>query len=301
MSILSGAFCKDIKAAAVGYLLNELSVIPLVGKVNKWGWKVYTGRRAHITDIHWWQVDGKLKNLGIVCGAVSGNLVVIDLDGQEAIDLFKSAFGDLMAKTFTVRTGSGGLHVYLQVDTMPPNRKVKIGTGHSGIEIRGEGQYVVAVPSIHPDTGKPYEIHVRKPVLRLDGLWEVNNWLNTLETPKKAVLTAKAHPAETGRGVPLVFGQVRYPQLWTNAAVAKECQIMARSSEGRRNDQLNTSAYNLGQIVGIGWLTMSNAEAALLDAAKSAGLSESEALPTIQSGLTTGMGAARDTQWQKRK
>lgn len=302
MTIRSGAFCKGLKAAAVGYLLDGYSVIPLHGKINKWGWKVYQQKRAHITDVHWWEVDGKLKNVGIVCGAVSKNLVVIDLDGQEAIDLWKPAFGDLMAQTFTVRTGSGGLHVYLHCDTLPENRKVSLGDGHSGIEIRGEGQYVVAVPSVHPVTSKPYEIYVSKPVLRLDGLWDVQKWLDGLETPKKAVSVpaTKARPAATVRGVPFVFEHIRYPHLWTAAAVDKECQAVSTSQEGRRNDQLNTSAYNLGQIVGIGWLAYGNAERALLGAAKDAGLSEGEALHTIQSGLNTGMGEARDTQWKKR-
>jgi len=304
MSILSGAFCQTLEGAAVGYLLNELSVIPLVGKVNKWGWKVYTTRRAHIVDIHWWKNDNKLKNIGIVCGAVSGNLVVIDLDGQEAIDLFKPAFGDLMARTFTVRTGSGGLHVYLHCDTMPANRKVKIGSGHSGIEVRGEGQYVVAVPSIHPDTGKPYQIHIRKPVLRMDGLWEVNNWLNTLETPKKAVVAVREVEREPsiGEGSTVVMKDrlgrpVKNPRAYAVASLQSEIDRVGRATKGNQNDSLYAAAQRMGQLITMGLLVQSEVVDALRRGTwrwTDSDQTEQEMLNTIASGLKSK--AAEDTR-----
>lgn len=304
MSILSGAFCGSLKGAAVGYLLENISVIPLHGKVNKWGWKVYTTRRAHITDIHWWEVDSKLKNLGIVCGAVSGNLVVIDLDGQEAIDLFKSAFGDLMAQTFTVRTGSGGLHVYLHCGTMPANRKVKLDGSHSGIEVRGEGQYVVAVPSIHPVTQKPYQIHVRKPVLRIDGLWEVNNWLNTLETPKKAVVAVQEverEPSMVGGSTVVMKDRlgrpVKNPRAYAVASLHSEIDRVGAATKGNQNDSLYAAAQRMGQLMTMGLLVQSEVVDALRRGTwrwTDSDQTEQEILNTIASGLKSK--AAEDTR-----
>jgi putative DNA primase/helicase len=59
--------------------------------------------------------------------------------------------------------------------------------------------------------------------------------------------------------------------------------------EGERNDRLNKAAFSLGQIIAGGGLDRDIVEAALLTAATTAGLPETEARRTIQSGLAAGM------------
>lgn len=305
MSILGGAFNGMIKGAGCAYLLDSYSVIPLIGKKCPMSWKVYQSARAHIADLKWWEDKGWLKNIGIVCGRVSNNLTVIDLDGQAAVDLFKAYFGDLMAKTFVVRTGSGGMHIYLHTDTMPTNRKISLGNGHSGIEIRGEGQYVVAVPSIHPDTGKPYQIAVIRPALRIDGLWEVNKWLDTLETPK----TREIRPIERrdkepsiGGSKPVVFRDrlgkpVKNPRAYASASLQSEIDRVGSAAKGDQNNALYRAAQRMGQFVGMGLLTESEVISAL-DRATWRWVDSDQTTHEIHNTIHSGLGskAAEDTR-----
>lgn len=73
------------------------------------------------------------------------------------------------------------------------------------------------------------------------------------------------------------------------AALDQEYQNVATAPQGTRNDQLNRSAYALGQLVAGGELDQGRVVAELLSAAGRAGLDESEARKTIQSGLEAGL------------
>lgn len=95
-------------------------------------------------------------NIGIATGSVSG-IWVLDVDGEDGEaslrDLLQK-YGDL-PKTKEAITGSGGRHIYF---LMPPDTKVfnSVKTLAPGLDVRGDGGYVVAPPSIHPN-GKSYE------------------------------------------------------------------------------------------------------------------------------------------------
>jgi hypothetical protein len=108
-------------------------------------------------------------NVGIQPGRAG--LVVVDLDEtKEAskvpaitrLHALAEQHGGL-PRTLTVRTGSGGRHLYFR---MPPDRPIgqmngvrnpDTGRTESGVDVRGTKGYVVAPPSIHPKTGKRYE------------------------------------------------------------------------------------------------------------------------------------------------
>ncbi len=88
-------------------------------------------------------------NVAIVTGAVSG-LVVLDVDdkkspkGSESLAALTAKYGDL--QTMEVATGNGR-HLYFQHPGMQvPN---SVGLLGSGLDVRGEGGYVVAPPSLH--------------------------------------------------------------------------------------------------------------------------------------------------------
>ncbi len=84
-------------------------------------------------------------NIGIATGH---GLVVVDIDVKHGVDGFAS-LKTLEAKlgklpiTRTVRTPSGGLHIYLRVSAAQrvPNSSGKLGPG---IDVRGDGGYVLA-------------------------------------------------------------------------------------------------------------------------------------------------------------
>lgn len=85
------------------------------------------------------------------------------------------------------------------------------------------------------------------------------------------------------------------PQAARYAATAldREADIVAGTPEGRRNDQLNTSSFRVGQLVGCGWLAEQAAADTLIDAGIAAGLSFAESERTVTSGLDAGQRAPR--------
>lgn len=149
--------------AAREYIERGWSVIPL-----KRGGKVPVTRRG-LNDASdnpgqvdvWWDADGRYGdpwyNVAIVCGSVSGGLLAIDLDrhgdadGLNTLREWETANGEL-PQTLEVETGSGGRHLLYRV-----GRPIRpSANGELGVDVRCEGSYIVAPPSIHPN-GEPYE------------------------------------------------------------------------------------------------------------------------------------------------
>ena len=95
-------------------------------------------------------------NLGIATGSKSGGLLVVDIDnhdvnGADSLAEWEQANGKL-PETATVLTGSGGVHYYYRT-----TEEVHGATGVlPGVDIRAEGNLIVAPPSIHPN-GNAYE------------------------------------------------------------------------------------------------------------------------------------------------
>lgn len=98
-------------------------------------------------------------NVAIRTGAESG-LVVLDVDprggGDDSLSDLEHEHGEL-PETLTVSTPSGGTHFYFQ----HPAYEVKNtqGVPGAGLDIRGDGGYVLAPPSMVD--GKPYEFEQR--------------------------------------------------------------------------------------------------------------------------------------------
>jgi putative DNA primase/helicase len=98
-------------------------------------------------------------NIGIVTGAIS-NIVVLDIDprhdGDETLAALEKSYGPL-PQTWRFLTGGGGEHIiFRHPGGLVPNSAGKIG---SGIDVRGDGGYIVAPPSRHI-SGRPYAISV---------------------------------------------------------------------------------------------------------------------------------------------
>ena len=82
-------------------------------------------------------------------------------------------------------------------------------------------------------------------------------------------------------------------QGYLKAVLAGETKKVAEAVQGSRNDQLNRSAFALGQYVEGAGLDWGRAEAALTEAATACGLEEPEVSRTIASGLDGGTGYPR--------
>lgn len=106
----------------------------------------------------WWK-KWPDASVGIATGSAS-NLIVIDedvdddkgIDGIHSIRIWEKSHGDL-PETVTAITGRGGYHLYFHyTGTDLKNRAGLL----EGVDIRGEGGYVVAPPSVHPN-GTEYQ------------------------------------------------------------------------------------------------------------------------------------------------
>jgi beta-phosphoglucomutase-like phosphatase (HAD superfamily) len=171
------------------YLEKGLSVIPLKprGKEPLVPWKQYQERLPTEEEIEKWFGSGKEANIGIVTGRVSRNLVVIDFDNEEEfkgfVEKLKNSRRGLqiaISNTWIVKTGKG-YHIYLRLPDaeLIPRTKVRLT---EGIDLKAEGGYVVAPPSVHP-SGKRYEFvkvenellgppDVEEPVTLTEDEWE---------------------------------------------------------------------------------------------------------------------------------
>ena len=94
-----------------------------------------------------------LHNVGIATGRVSG-LLVVDLDPKhDGVSNFQQIVKERGGLTQgpTVRTGSGGLHLYFKLPDGAPPIGCSAGQIAPGVDVRCDGGYVVAAGSVHPD------------------------------------------------------------------------------------------------------------------------------------------------------
>ncbi|MEN6320627.1 MAG: bifunctional DNA primase/polymerase [Syntrophaceae bacterium] len=138
--------------AALTYREQGLSVIPLKkDKRPLISWLPYQQKRASDDEIREWWNKYPSANVGIVTGAISG-IVVLDCDSDEAIRMFREKYTGLTPAVKTPR----GMHFYFKYEEGVRNT-VKIG--NLDMDIRGEGGYVVAPPSINEE-GVRYAWHL---------------------------------------------------------------------------------------------------------------------------------------------
>lgn len=111
----------------------------------------------------WWDAMPEAL-VGVPTGRVSG-LVVLDsdrregYDGEEALYELEKRYGAL-PNTWVCLTPSGGQHrIFLAPDYPVANSAGKLGTG---LDIRGDGGYVIVAGSMLPD-GRGYEMEASSP------------------------------------------------------------------------------------------------------------------------------------------
>lgn len=152
---------SELGQAAVWYCEHGFAIVPLKAKSKQ-------PAMAHgLND--WFDDPGSARdlwtkypdfNVGIVCGAPSHGLLVLDFDideskekdGYATLRAWERAQGDL-PETAVAITGSGGMHYLYRTDrtNIRPS-----ANGELGVDVRCDGSYIVAPPSVHPN-GNRYE------------------------------------------------------------------------------------------------------------------------------------------------
>lgn len=227
----------------------------------------------------WWRAEPD-ANIGMATGR---GILVLDIDGakgEETIAALEAVHGPLPATP--EQTTGKGRHLVFSISGHARNTSRRIG---DGIDTRCDGGYIIVAPSVHP-SGKRYE------------------WSPDARPSKLPVAQAPdwliAHFSRRETGPVEAPLQAPYPQQpsgshdkYVQAAWDREYQNVAGAQQGRRNDTLNTAAYNLGTLVGAGHLAEAAVRAHLERAAATCGLARSEYMATISSGLAAGIANPR--------
>ena len=143
-------------SAAVACLGRGWSVLALRSRDKRplFPWELLQHEPATEASVRHWFEMWPDANLGIVTGSVSG-LVVLDVDpahgGDASLDALEATHAPWPSTVESV-TGGGGRHLYFR---HPGGLMRNRGGISPGLDLRGDGGYIVAPPSIHPN-GLPY-------------------------------------------------------------------------------------------------------------------------------------------------
>jgi len=146
--------------AARRYLAAGMHPVPCEpgGKKPLVRWQEYQARAPTTAELDgWWGEQWPDANIALVVGR---GIVVVDLDGPGAAALLRDAGLVMPEAAPRVRTGRGE-HVYLR---LPAGRTARNRAGFlastsgekSQVDLRADGGYVLAPPSLHPN-GRRYE------------------------------------------------------------------------------------------------------------------------------------------------
>jgi hypothetical protein len=213
---------NPILAAAFDLHRNGLCVIPFEFKKKYPAipWAEFQTRRPEAAELYEWFSYGR-KNIGVVCGKVSGGLVVIDFDGEEAFKRFAQEHPEIVNNTWIAKTARG-YHVYLRTKE-PPRQQ------HRGrVDIKGEGSVVLTPPSVHPSGRRYTWVKRTKEILYVENLPALNDKppADTADTIPETIREGERNTtltsiAGTLRGLGLDEDEIRELLLIVNAEKTK--------------------------------------------------------------------------------
>lgn len=101
-----------------------------------------------LSDVQQWWALWPDANIAIATGEIS-DVVVVDVDNTD-IWLHLQEKNESIPETWIAETGGGGFHIYFAYMNGLPNRVGML----PGIDLRSDGGYVVAPPSLHKSGGR---------------------------------------------------------------------------------------------------------------------------------------------------
>lgn len=200
----------------------------------------------------WWK-EWPDANIGIATGSVSA-AVVIDIDprnkGDQTLMFLEELYGPL-PRTVESRTGGGGRHLFFKYPDTPIKSRAN-GIGQ-GLDVKANGGYIVAPPSIHPN-GEPYSWLPNRTPGEID-IAEAPDWLlDRLRTPasdKNGKSTTDAEPIVEGvrnRTLTSLAGSMRRPGMSEQEILAALRQVnQDRCIPPLDDDELKTIAHSVSK------------------------------------------------------
>jgi Bifunctional DNA primase/polymerase, N-terminal len=271
-SCIAGAGGRTVTGAtlnaALDYAARDWQVFPLRPKAKEPATRrgFYDATTNPATLRRWFEKFP--YNLGIRTGTASG-IFVFDADGAvgfASLAEIEFAHGRL-PQTLASDTGKGR-HFWFTISV-----PISCSTGMiaPGIDIRGDGGYAVAPPSVHPN-GKTYRW--------LDDSLapaEAPDWLLELARKKPPTISERARASiNPPGGAPGAYGL---------AALDDETAALANTPRGCRNHALNRAAFCLFQLVAGGELERDHVIARLIEACHRNGLIKDDGLRSVQATM----------------
>ncbi|MGH2755131.1 MAG: bifunctional DNA primase/polymerase [Actinomycetota bacterium] len=246
----------------------------------------------------WWR-QWPSANIAVATGSKSG-IVVIDIDLPRALESLDALVHKLPV-TLTAITGGGGLHLIYRRASRPLRctsaRVPGIRGDLPGIDVRADGGYIVAPPSLHasgeryrwlgtrvdiddpnggdePDDGeKDDQCGLRLPCHAgsLSAIADLPDWLR--EPPRRVV---PIPPAVGFSGSGTAYGL---------AVLDKQLAILGAAKVGERNHVLNRCAFNAARHVRGGHISEFYARQELSRVAYHIGLTDLETRRTLDSAF----------------
>lgn len=274
---------------------------------SRFGWRVFPLRadtgtpvftawpERATTDVdqiqEWWTGNYARCGVGIATGPESGiwvlDIDVKDADGFSSLrDLTRANGGTVesFTGTMTVRTPSGGAHVYFKWDEASGAEGGIRNSAKAlapGLDVRGIRGYVRA-----PEVGA-YRI-VERDGVKSTRVASAPEWLIPLCKQRRSA------SAEAMTNADIRYRMSAQGQKWGRFQAAEAVRRLGRSPAGTRNDNLNKTAYQLGMLsVSLGEPTRENALRQCLAALADAGANDSvdAQLRTFTSGWEAGRAA----------
>jgi P4 family phage/plasmid primase-like protien len=156
-------------------------------------WDLYQIMRASKIQIERWFAKNPDYNVAIVMGNISNNVIGFDVDGPTAVKMIEEKRLEMSTNlrvafdnTMMNKTGSGAMHIIFRVDEsvddISQEKLWSDGRPHSQILMQGNGHYLVAAPSLHPNNNR-YEWNGKTP--QLITRHELNEFIRLISSEKK--------------------------------------------------------------------------------------------------------------------
>ena len=179
-------------------------------------WKKYQSAMITKEELDYQMSDPKAYGIAVICGQISSNLEVIDIDTKyQTYDIWELITSKIRPELFDklpiIKTKNEGRHIYIRCEVIEGNRKLASRyptpeelqnnpqiKAYTIIETRGEGGYVVAPPTIG------YQFVQKRPIPVLtieerDELMEIMSSLN--EIIEEVVIEAHNRPSTKDYGL----------------------------------------------------------------------------------------------------
>ena len=198
--------------------------------------------------------------------------------GKASLKELQAEHGRL-PRTVTVKTGNGRHLYFRSAGGRVGNSAGRLG---KGIDVRGDGGYVVGAGSVH-SSGAIYR-YVDGRALGEIEVASAPEWLIDLISAPKSTDAVDAEPT-----VPQIpAAKLDRARAYADAARGRELDRLRKAPKHQRNDTLNKAAFKLGQLLPYGLFDPVAVTNDLARAAAEIGLDDHEIGPTITSGLNAG-------------